>query len=140
EAVTTPSVPSQASVASEAAAPPAMEAITEAPTTVARTPDLGREARQIIATWQRQLIAHVDRQKRYPADRAGKGAQLTVAIALDRSGRLLSASVVKSSGDQAFDEAALAMLRRSDPLPAPPPLIADEGLSFTLPVVFRARK
>ena len=39
----------------------------------------------------------------------------------------------------AFDEAALAMVRRSDPVPAPPPLIADEGLSFTLPVIFRVK-
>jgi hypothetical protein len=32
------------------------------------------------------------------------------------------------------------MLKRSDPVPAPPPLVADEGLTFTLPVVFRAHK
>jgi periplasmic protein TonB len=32
---------------------------------------------------------------------------------------------------------ALAMMRRSDPVPQPPPLVADEGLSFTLPVIFR---
>lgn len=140
ETVTVPSVPSQASVASEAAAPPAMEAISEAPTTVAKTPDLGREARQVIATWQKQLVAHVDRQKRYPANRAGRGAKITVAFALDRSGRLMSASIVKSSGDPAFDDAAMAMLRRSDPFPAPPPLIADEGLNFTLPIVFRANR
>ena len=32
------------------------------------------------------------------------------------------------------------MLRRSDPVPPPPPLVADEGLTFTLPVVFQVRK
>jgi protein TonB len=47
--------------------------------------------------------------------------------------------VVKGSGDAAFDEAAVAMVRRSDPLPAPPPLIADDGLSFTVPVIFRVK-
>jgi protein TonB len=46
---------------------------------------------------------------------------------------------VKGSGDPAFDEAALAMVHRSDPVPSPPPLVADEGLSFTLPVVFRVK-
>jgi protein TonB len=25
------------------------------------------------------------------------------------------------------------------PVPAPPPLIADEGLSFTVPVIFRVK-
>jgi len=38
-----------------------------------------------------------------------------------------------------FDQAALAMVRRSDPVPPPPPLVADEGLSFTLPVIFRVK-
>jgi periplasmic protein TonB len=47
---------------------------------------------------------------------------------------------VKGSGDAAFDEAAIAMVRRSDPLPAPPALIADDGLSFTVPVIFRIKK
>jgi len=48
-------------------------------------------------------------------------------------------AIEKSSGDVAFDEAALAMVRRSDPVPPPPPLIADEGLRFTLPVIFRVK-
>ena len=43
------------------------------------------------------------------------------------------------SYDAAFDEAALAMVRRSDPVPQPPPLVADEGLNFTLPVIFRVK-
>ncbi len=31
------------------------------------------------------------------------------------------------------------MMKRADPVPAPPPLVADEGLTFTMPVDFRAR-
>jgi TonB family protein len=54
-------------------------------------------------------------------------------------GHVISTSIEKGSGDAAFDEAALAMVRRSDPVPAPPPLIADEGLSFTVPVIFRVK-
>jgi periplasmic protein TonB len=30
-------------------------------------------------------------------------------------------------------------LRRADPVPAPPALVADEGLTFTLPVQFRSK-
>ena len=45
-------------------------------------------------------------------------------------GHVLSTSIVKGSGDAAFDEAALAMVRKSDPVPPPPPAVADEGLSF----------
>lgn len=30
-------------------------------------------------------------------------------------------------------------MRRADPVPAPPPLVADEGLIFTMPVSFRIK-
>jgi protein TonB len=58
---------------------------------------------------------------------------------LDRTGHVLSSSIVRGSGDASFDQAALDMLKRSDPVPAPPPLVADEGLIFTLPVIFRVK-
>jgi protein TonB len=85
------------------------------------------------------LVAHLDKHKRYPAERQQKTAEIVVSFAIDRLGHVLSTSIVKGSGDTAFDEAALAMVRRSDPLPPPPPLIADDGLSFTLPVIFRVK-
>jgi TonB family protein len=90
-------------------------------------------------TWQKELIAHLDKHKRYPAERSQKSAEIVVSFELDRMGHVLSASIVKGSGDAAFDQAALAMVRRSDPVPQPPPLVADEGLNFTLPVIFRIK-
>jgi TonB family protein len=84
-------------------------------------------------------VAHLDKHKRYPAERSQKSAEIVISFALDRMGKVLSMNIVKGSGDTAFDEAALAMVRRSDPVPQPPPLIADEGLSFTLPVIFRVK-
>ncbi len=68
-----------------------------------------------------------------------KSAEIVVSFALDRLGHVLSMSVVKGSGDSAFDQAALSMIKRSDPVPQPPPLVADEGLTFTLPVIFRVK-
>ena len=91
------------------------------------------------ATWQKELIAHLDKHKRYPASRSQKSAEIVIGFALDRMGHVLSTSIVKGSGDAAFDEAALAMVRKSDPVPQPPPVVADEGLSFTLPVIFRIK-
>jgi len=63
-----------------------------------------------------------------------------ITFVLDRTGHVLSASIARSSGDASFDAAALAMMRRADPVPPPPALVADEGLSFTLPVNFRAQR
>jgi TonB family protein len=52
---------------------------------------------------------------------------------------VVAAEIRRGSGDPAFDQAALAMLHRADPVPPPPPLVADEGLSFTLPLVYRIK-
>lgn len=127
------------SVAAEATAMPSSEAIPEGPRSVAPAQGTGASTQRLRATWQKQLIAHLDRHKRYPADRAQKSAEIVVSFALDRMGHVLSTGIVKGSGDAAFDEAALAMVRRSDPVPQPPPAVADEGLNFTLPVIFRVK-
>ena len=127
------------SVAAEATATPSSEAIPEGPRSVAPAIGTGETARRVRATWQKELVAHLDKHKRYPAERSQKSAEILVSFALDRTGHVLSANIVKGSGDAAFDEAALAMVRRSDPVPQPPPLIADEGLNFTLPVIFRVK-
>jgi protein TonB len=135
-------VQSQASTESaavEATATPSTEAIPEAPRSVAPAQGTGESAQRMRATWQKELIAHLDKHKRYPAERSQKSAEIVVSFALDRLGHVLSTSIVKGSGDAAFDAAALAMVRRSDPVPVPPPLVADEGLNFTLPVIFKVK-
>jgi len=127
------------SVAAEATATPSSEAIQQGPRSAAPAQGTGESAQRMRATWQKELIAHLDKHKRYPASRSQKSAEIVIGFALDRMGHVLSTSIVKGSGDAAFDEAALAMVRRSDPVPQPPPLVADEGLSFTLPVIFRIK-
>jgi TonB family protein len=127
------------SVASEATAMPSSETAPEAPRSVAPVIGSGDSARKAKVTWQKELVAHLDKHKKYPAERQQKTAEITVNFEIDRVGHVLSVSIVKGSGDPAFDEAALSMVRRSDPLPQPPPLVADEGLSFTLPVIFRVK-
>jgi periplasmic protein TonB len=127
------------SIASEATATPSTEAIPEAKRSVAPAPGTGEAARRQRGTWTRQLVAHLDRHKRYPANRVQKTAEIVISFELDRTGHVVSTGIVKGSGDAAFDEAALAMVKRSDPVPQPPPLVADEGLNFTLPVIFRVK-
>lgn len=130
---------SQESVAAEATAMPSSETAQEANRSVAPAQGSGDAARKVKVTWQKELVAHLDKHKKYPAERQQKTAEITVNFEIDRVGHVLAVSIVKSSGDTAFDEAALSMVRRSDPLPQPPPLVADEGLSFTLPVIFRIK-
>jgi TonB family protein len=128
------------SAAVEATATPSTEAIQEGLRSVAPARGTGDSAQRMRATWQKQLIAHLDKHKRYPMQHSQKSAEILVSLALDRMGHVVSVSIVKGSGDAVFDEAALAMVRKSDPVPQPPPLVADEGLNFTLPVIFHVKR
>ena len=130
---------SQESVAAEATAAPSSENIPQGERSVAPAQGIGESLQRAKLKWQKELVAYLDRHKRYPADRAQKSAEILVSFVLDRLGHVLSVSIAKGSGDPAFDEAALSMVRRSDPVPQPPPAVADEGLSFTLPVIFRVK-
>ena len=128
---------SVASVASEATAPAVIETPREAPVATAPSLGVGESAVRVRTTWQRQLVAHLDKNKRYPGVAARRAAEILVSFTLDRTGKVVATNVLKSSGDAAFDEAALAMVRRASPVPAPPALVADDGLTFTVPVLFR---
>jgi TonB family protein len=130
---------SQESVAAEAMAAPSSEDIPQGSHSVAPAQGIGESLQRVRATWQKELVAHLDRHKRYPAERVLKSAEIIVGFVLDRMGHVVSASIVKGSGDRVFDDAALTMVRRSDPVPPPPPAVADESLSFTLPVIFRVK-
>lgn len=127
------------SVAAEATATPSSEAMPEGQRSVAPVIGTGESVRRARVTWQKELVAHLDKHKRYPKERHQKSAAIQVRFTLDRMGHVLATEIEKGSGDAAFDEAALAMVRRSDPVPMPPPVIADEGLTFTLPVIFRVK-
>ncbi|RQZ14102.1 energy transducer TonB [Burkholderia sp. Bp9031] len=50
---------------------------------------------------------------------------VVVAFTVDRSGRLVNASVYRSNGDSEAEALALASLRRSAPLPPPPSKLLD---------------
>lgn len=129
---------SNESAASEATAPPKSEVARVSDKPVAPTQGNDAAARAAVVSWQKQLMSHLNRAKRYPAGGARRSAQVTLAFTLDRRGHVTAASVKKSSGQPNFDEAALAMMKRADPVPPPPPVIADQSLSFEVPVVYRA--
>jgi protein TonB len=136
---TAQATPSVESVESEATTAPSTESAAEGPRSQAPAVGPGESTRRERQSWQRELAAHLDRHKRYPGDRSSQTAEIMLSFVLDRTGRVLSARVARSSGDPSFDDAALAMMRRADPVPAPPPGTADSGLSFTLPIIFRTK-
>ena len=131
---------SNESSASEATAPPNSEAQKPSEKPVAPSQGADAATRTVKLTWQKQLMAHLNRAKRYPSGGNRRSAEVSIFFTLDRRGHILSYTVKQSSGQPAFDDAALAMMKRADPVPAPPPAMADEGLSFEVPVQFRAER
>jgi TonB family protein len=95
------------------------------------------EAQRVQAAWRRGLVAHIERKKRAPANGAERSADIIVSFTMDRQGKVTAVKIAKGSGDARFDQAALDMIRRADPLPAPPSVVADQNLSFRLPISFR---
>jgi len=119
-------------------APQAMEGQKKAERVQAPSPGLGKDDLKLTAAWGRKISAYLSQRLRYPKGRNDKRVvTVGVHLVLNRRGNVISVEVAKSSGDPVFDEAALAMVRRSDPVPAPPVSLAQDEFSFSLPVVFR---
>jgi protein TonB len=85
------------------------------------------------ANWRGALMAHLNRYKRFPGGAAGTGVA-TVAFSIDRSGRVLSSRLVRSSGDPVLDADAVSLPRRASPVPAPPPNIGGGVVTLAVPI------
>jgi len=95
----------------------------------------------VVPTFQSQLLAHLNRHKRYP-NSARLRRQEGVAylrFTMDRDGHVLASNLHKSSGAATLDEEVLAMIKRAEPLPKVPQEITDQRLEFIVPVRFDLR-
>jgi protein TonB len=104
--------------------------------TTAPKQGIGKSAQLAKVTWEKSLMAHLKKHLQFPEGAKAKGAKVLLDVEFDRLGHVILASIAEGSGRPAFDEAALKMVRRSDPVPVPPPLVADQGLRRRLPVLF----
>jgi protein TonB len=132
-------VQSQASDATPASVASARQALEE------KSPDaqqpkapnlgIGKDKLKMTANWGRKISAYFELHKRYPPDKM-KNATVKVSLVISRLGKIISAAVAESSGDPVFDEAALAMIHRSDPVPKPVAGLTDDEFAFSLDVKF----
>lgn len=86
------------------------------------------------ASWRGSLMAHLNRYKRFPAGASPGTVQ--VAFSIDRSGRVVSARLMRGSGDAALDSEAVAMIRRASPVPAPPAGLGGGTIALAVPIRF----
>jgi periplasmic protein TonB len=87
-----------------------------------------------LQSWRRELIAQIERHKRFTAGTAGQSGVARVAFSIDRNGRLTEVRIAASSGSVALHEAALDLIRRSQPFPTPPAALPESDLTFVAPV------
>ena len=95
---------------------------------------IARPTAAAITSWERLLVAQLERHKRYPPQARGKVGEARLAFSIDRGGRVLTSRIVRSSGSEALDEEALALIKRATPLPPPPAGLPDDRLSFVVPI------
>lgn len=96
-----------------------------------------RRAAHALSRWQQAMLIRLEGAKS-GARSGGERGTVTLAFTIDRSGRLVSSRVAQGSGSRRLDQAALALLGRAAPFPAPPAGSPD-ALSFTVPVAFARR-
>ncbi|MBM1169469.1 cell envelope integrity protein TolA [Microvirga arabica] len=87
------------------------------------------------------LYAAVKSRLRYPSSAESRGIVGTAEIrfTLDRSGQVLSVSLVRSTGNPLLDQAALATARPGSSLPSPPDSVPQQLFTITAPLRFSPR-
>ena len=108
---------------------------------LATAPPASVASAAVVRNWESQLVAHIERFKRYPLEARERSEQgvVRVAFAIDRDGWVRSSRIVQSSGHSDLDQEALSMLTRAQPVPRPPDHIPTRQLSFEVPVKFTIR-
>jgi periplasmic protein TonB len=94
-----------------------------------------------VPTWKTEIVALLERNKRYPHAAQSRHQQgiAQVFFSLDRQGRVIDSRIVRSSGKSALDDEALALLRRAQPFPPPPPELPGQRVDLTVPIRFNLR-
>jgi len=129
----------EAQEAHEDRAPTQLEDARESDTAKAPNPGIGKDRLGLTAKWGKKISAYFELHKKYPEGKS-KDTKVKVSIVLNRRGNVLSVDVAESSGDSVFDDEAIAMIRRSDPVPPPPADLTDDQFSFSLDVKYNKPK
>ncbi|HXX26495.1 MAG TPA: energy transducer TonB [Pseudolabrys sp.] len=94
-----------------------------------------------LPNWKSELVARLERYKRYPADAQARGETgvAQVAFSVDRSGYAHNPRIVRSSGSASLDRATLDLIARAQPLPPPPADVHGAQIAIAVPIRYSAR-
>ena len=123
--------------ASLASAPTRAEQQADRP--AAPIPGASSRSSDALPSWTSQLVAALERQKRYPSEARGDQGTAQLAFSVDRQGGVHNARVTRSSGSSVLDHEALALVQRAQPLPRPPPEVPGAQIPIVVPIRYSAR-
>ena len=69
-----------------------------------------------LPNWKTQLLARLERSKRYPSEARGDHGTAQLAFSVDRQGGVHNARITRSSGSSVLDHETLALVQRAQPL------------------------
>lgn len=137
----TPPQQQQEAVAAQEAAAPSPSVAPPAPNALSLQQGITPSQRRSKATWEKTLVTHLDKHKRYPVE--ARNARVTgeavVEFVMDRAGAVVSRRLVQTSGSPELDAEAIGLLARAAPLPLPPVDVRGETFNLVVPVRFNLR-
>ena len=92
-----------------------------------------------VPNWKSQLVAALERSKRYPSEARGDQGIAQLAFSVDRQGNVHNARITRSSGSSVLDHETLALVQRAQPLPPPPPEVPGAQIPIVVPIRYNAR-
>lgn len=104
--------------------------------TAARTTATGNAA---ISNYPGKVASKLRRALRYPreARRQKLRGEVRVAFTVNRNGGVSGIRIVRSSGSNILDQAAIATVKRAAPFPQIPPQAGRNSWPFTIPLAFQ---
>lgn len=127
------SAPEPVAAPPSVAPPQATEAASVA-SAAAVAPSLDSDYTSKLSAW---LLRHrPDGARTMRGQRQGQGM---VRFTLNRAGKLLSKTLLQSTGNDALDRAILEMVDRASPMPAFPPSYPGDEFTFDFPIQFQLR-
>lgn len=135
-----PPPPAQAAAPQTSAPPPSEQQAEQAaaPQTQAGT----QPSADTLQSWQSTVMRHLARRQQYPrgAERRREQGTAVVRFSINAGGQVLSVALVRSSGSDELDQAALQLVQRSSPVPAPPAGSPQSTLTLTAPIQYALRR
>ena len=116
------------------------DAAREAEKAMAPVIGIGKDILKVTADRNRKISARIKQHQINPEGRENTNQKVKVNFALNRKGNVLSVDVVQSSGDAAYDAAAISMVRKADPFEPPPVQLTEERFERIIEISFAPEK